>query len=235
MKIHVYSIMWNEEVLLPYFLRHYSGFADRIFVINDHSTDKTVEIAKKNKKVILLDFEYSRGLNENDFNRCFTDLYKKYSRKVADWVMCVDGDEFIYNESIRQSLETQRKNGVQIIKTTAYQMISDKIPQTKGQIYKECCWGLRSRGYDKPVVFDPALDITFGEGRHTIKSSQKIGPQWGKLCLLHYRYLSRDYYLKRSLESFARMNLSEDYKTYRINRGLNYYDKAIKSNLTKII
>ena len=39
--------MWNEEFMLPHFLKHYSKYADRIFIINDHSTDKTVEIARQ--------------------------------------------------------------------------------------------------------------------------------------------------------------------------------------------
>ena len=66
MKIDVYSIVRNDRYILPYFLRHYSTFADRIFIIDDHSTDNTVEIVKANPKVTLLPFEYNRGMNEDD-------------------------------------------------------------------------------------------------------------------------------------------------------------------------
>src|SRR3989338_1733301 len=109
MKVHIFSIMWNEEYILPYFLRHYSTFADKIFIINDHSTDKTTTIARSNNKVTVLDYKYKPGLDEANFNRCFTRYYKKYSRGVADWVMCVDADEFIYHPNLVQNLDYQRQ------------------------------------------------------------------------------------------------------------------------------
>lgn len=139
MIIHVYSIMRNEEFFLPYFLRYYSTFANRIFIIDDHSTDKTVKIAQTNKKVTILPFEYdiSRGYDEDDHVESITKAYKKYSRGVADWVMFADGDEIIYNKDIIANFEKQQKKGVRIIKATAYAMFTEKLPKTKGQIYEK--------------------------------------------------------------------------------------------------
>ena len=54
--IDVYGIVRNEEFLLPYFLRHYETFAYRIFICDDHTTDRTREIAKTHAKVSLLDY-----------------------------------------------------------------------------------------------------------------------------------------------------------------------------------
>ena len=234
MKIHVYSIMRNEEFLLPYFLRHYSLFADKIFIIDDHSTDKTAEIAKSNPKVQLLDFEYNRGLNEEDLSCSFEKSYRKYSRGVADWVMCVDGDEFIYNENIVNVLQRARKHGIRAIKSTGYTMVSEAFPTTKGQIYEECCMGSRCRGYDKPVIFDPELCVYFGDGRHTITLPEGVNCVKAKLLLLHYRYLSKNFFLNRSKESFARVEMSDKIKDYRIRRGLKWYDNSL-DKLIKVI
>ncbi len=109
MKIHVYSIMKNEEKFLPYFLRHYSTFADSIYIFNDNSTDNTVEIAKLNEKVQLLDYNYETGFFDGDVNTCFEKAYKKHSRCVADWVMVVDADEFLYNKNMEERMKEQKK------------------------------------------------------------------------------------------------------------------------------
>src|SRR5438552_12457573 len=138
MVIHIFSIMRNEEAILPYFLRHYETFADRIFIFNDHSTDKTVEIAKAHLKTTVMDFPYNRGLQEDDFSNCFQDAYKKYSRGVADWAMCVDADEFIYHMEILELLKRQREKGRRVLRTTGYSMVSQEFPTTNGQIYEQC-------------------------------------------------------------------------------------------------
>lgn len=234
-KIHVYSAMYNDEILIPYFIRHYSLFAERVFIIDDDSTDKTVKIAKSNEKVTLLDYKFGRGYNEEEHVECFTKFYKKYSRGVADWVICVDSDEFVYSKNILGNLERQQKRGVKIIKTTGYAMISKKLPKTKGQIYEELPFGLRERRYDKPCVFDPEVDIVFGAGRHFIKSPKEIRPQSGGLSLLHYRYLSREYFLNRSTNLLAKLDISDKLKAHLLKGGLKFYEKSLKSKLQKVI
>lgn len=226
--VHVYSIIWNEAFILPYFLRHYSLYADRIFIINDHSTDKTAQIAKRNPKVTLLNFPFKGGLNEDNFNATFAKFYKKYSRGKASWVMCVDADEIIYHKDILNNLSKQRQKGVRIIKTTGYTMIGKKLPKSKGQIYEECRLGVRTREYDKPVVFDPKLNISFEHGRHNIKPIVKILPVRAKLTLFHFKYLSKAYFLKKAQGTFKRTPSQAKYKEYRIKKGLRFYDEAIK-------
>lgn len=229
MIIHIYSIMRNEEYLLPYFLRHYSTFADSIFIFNDHSSDKTVGIAQKNNKVKMMDFKYNRGLNEDDFNECFTCAYKKFSRGIANWVMCVDADEFVYSKNIKDVLKTQKEKGIRAIKTTSYTMVSEKLPKGRSQIYDECFMGVRTPGFDKEITFDPSLDITFSGGRHTITISGGIRPVKAKITLLHYRYLSMDYLLKRNTESFARTPaMTTEIKNYRMKKAIDWYKNSFK-------
>lgn len=235
MKIHVFSIVHNDEYILPYFLRHYSLFADKIFIIDDHSIDKTKDIVRTNPKVELLDFEYKRGMNETDFNDCFEKSYKKYSRGVADWVICADSDEFIYHKDILEVLKKQRENGVRIIKSAGYMMVSEILPSGDGQIYEENNLGVRFKGYDKPVIFDPTLDIKFGDGRHTIKNLDNVSIERAKILLLHYRYLSREYFIKRSTHLYERANMDKRTKDYRMKRGLAWYNNALKMKLEKVI
>ena len=183
--------MRNEEALLPYFLRHYSTFADTIFIIDDKSTDKTVKIAKANKKVRLLDYKFTKdSYVEEERTACSEELYKKYSQGKADWVMCVDGDEFIYHQNLIAVLKEQQRRGAKVIKPSGYIMYSEGFPTTKGQIYKECFMGLRSQLYDKAVIFDPSIDVKFSSGRHEVYLPDGIDRARAKVLLLHYRYLS---------------------------------------------
>src|SRR3989344_9703473 len=147
--------------------------------------------------------------------------------------MCVDGDEFIYNRDIVSALENARAAGKRVLKTTGYTMMSRTLPKGNGQIYEECTRGLRAKGYDKEIVFDPNLDITFSDGRHSISVAEGLRPIKAKLVLLHYRYLSRDYLIERTKNIFARMDMSDEIKAYRLKRGLEMFDKNI-NNLEKV-
>jgi glycosyltransferase involved in cell wall biosynthesis len=222
-RVYIFSIMWNEEFILPYFLRHYETFADRIFIIDDHSTDKTREIASSHHKVTILDFPYKQGLVEADFNQCFEDCYKQYARGNADWAMCVDADEFIYGDILKVLNQNYRNHPV--LRATGYMMLDLNPPKKDGQIYEECFKGIRSRGFDKPIIFDPKFDLIFGDGRHSVNLSTKRD----NLKLLHYKYLSRSYYKERAAKVYPRTDMTDEQRRYRLERGLHYYDKNIFS------
>lgn len=228
MIIHVYSIMRNEEDLLPYFLRHYSTFADTIFIIDDKSTDRTLKIAKTNKKVKLLKYKFTEGFVENEHNECFKKFYKKYSRGVADWVMVVDGDEFIYNKNLVAILEGQLKWGSKVIKTAGYNIYSETFPTTKGQIYEECNKGLRTHLFDKAVIFNPSINVNFSGGRHETFLPKGINQIRARILLLHFRYLSIVFSIKRLINSTSRF--SDKKLLMHLRVALDRYEYGIKAS-----
>jgi len=238
MVIHVYSIMRNEEALLPYFLRHYSTFADTIFIIDDKSTDKTVKIAKANKKVRLLNYKFTEERHvQEEHTACFEKFYKKYSRGKADWVMCVDGDEFIYHKNLVAVLKKQKRRGAKVIKPTGYTMYSETFPTTKGQIYEECFMGLRTRSFDKPQIFDPSIDIKFSGGRHKVLLPEGIDRTRARVLLLHYRYLSLYTSIMRLIRSPNQPYHKKLVRNIRV--ALDRYEYAIlalrKGKLPKVV
>lgn len=205
MTINVYSIVWNEEFMLPHFLKHYEKYADKIFIIDDHSTDKTAEIAKAHPKVKYSLYQHE-GLNEDEFNDTFYEFYKN---NPSDWAIVVDGDEFVYG------LETLGDELPGVLKTKGQMMIG----QT-GRL--EDCKKVRMSTFDKPIVFDPSLDVRFGDGRHTVS----LPAQESKLELLHYKYPSREIYLRRALDCYPRI-MNAQHMSYRIKRGLDWYDSHV--------
>ena len=94
MKILVFTLTCNNADILPFWLRHYSTFADEISVWDDHSTDRTRSILKSNPKVILRDWPHKTGIDEDLFLAHWQEWYPK-ARGHFDWVMIVDSDEFI--------------------------------------------------------------------------------------------------------------------------------------------
>lgn len=92
-KIDVYTYMRNEEAMLPYFLRHYGPIARKIVVFDNESDDRTAELARQAGCVVIP--EPTRG--EYVLSRVSELLNAAYalSRGDADWVIVVDGDEFV--------------------------------------------------------------------------------------------------------------------------------------------
>jgi len=231
--IHIYSIVRNDAYLLPYFIRHYSTFADKIFIIDDHSTDNTKEIANSFPNVEVLDYEYNNGFNEDSFSQSLIDHYKKHSRGKADWVMCADSDEFIYHKDMKKVLKEQRDKGHRVMETLGYMMVSKELPSRGGQIYDEIKEGLIMPQYGKTVIFDPELNVTFGHGRHKTSIKELVTSGDVGIKLLHYRYLSKEFFIARSEHLYERAGYDKKTCDYRMKRGLKWYEDALKSKLLK--
>ncbi len=91
MHIDLYATCWNEERMIPFFLRHYEPLVDRIVIFDDGSNDHSLELLRASRKVELR--RLPSGLSSilmhmEEMNRCW-----KESRGRADWVIIADPDE----------------------------------------------------------------------------------------------------------------------------------------------
>ncbi len=201
MKIDIYSNMYNEKEILPFWLRHYETFADRIFVWDGGSTDGTLEMLKKHPKVILLPRD-QRGHDDNYYVNKLYPQYKEHSRGVSDWVIVVDADEFIYHPKIREILENFLKIGVEIVQCGGYAMISDEIPVTDKQIYEVIKMGVGSYSDTKWTIHLSKVDVLYRKGRHSTPFNFRGNYvnsryRYHGIKLLHYRYLGEKYIRER--------------------------------------
>jgi glycosyltransferase involved in cell wall biosynthesis len=205
MKIIVFAVCYNQAEILPWFLRHYSSFADEISVFDDHSTDGSREILQAHPKVKLRDWPHEPGINEDIFLDFAYEWYPK-AHPDFDWAIWVDCDELIYAPDVRAVLESAKD--FEVIRTTGYNMTGDGLPQGEGdaQLWQIMPYGISAEVYSKPVVFRPSAHVRWSRGKHRLESECKTTPR-PLLKLLHYRYLGGEYTARLNAKNFDRCGL----------------------------
>ena len=102
-KIHLYSICYNEQVMLPHFIDHYSSFCDKLFIYDNFSTDLSSDICKNNAKVEFLNFETGGEIRDDIYLTIKNNVWKR-SRGEADFVIVCDVDEFLYHDNLIEEI-----------------------------------------------------------------------------------------------------------------------------------
>ena len=187
MKIWVYSVCWNESMFLPFYLRHYSSFANKIIIYDQYSDDGSRSIASQNKLVEIRDYNVD-GIHEPSVTRLYDNCYHE-ARGKADWVILCDIDEIIYDPYIVTKLREYQDMGMTLASVVGYTMLHNELPHdNRKQVYRTYKQGVRDTVFDKKCVFSPKLDVDYDPGRHTAKFSPDPICSQPEIKLLHYRY-----------------------------------------------
>jgi hypothetical protein len=209
MILHVYAICWNEEKLLPFFIRHYSAIAEKIVIYDNESSDRSRIIIESSPKCEYKSYASDNQIRDDYYANIKNNAWKE-SRGKADLVIVVDIDEFVYcpTELIKE-LKRLKRLGLSIIIPTGYNMISENIPWDTSQNLTELCkTGAYWKAESKPCIFDlnaiKEINYTFG-GHHCRPKSlwQKLKNRFlvrivkNNILLLHYKYLGLDYTVNR--------------------------------------
>lgn len=208
MKILVFSLTFNNADILPFWLRHYSTFADEISVWDDRSTDTTRRLLDENPKVIRRDWPYPTGIDEDAFLAHWQEWYPK-ARGHFDWVMIPDSDEFLYSPDMLGTLRLAKSVGIQVIKPMGYNLVGDGLPKDDGhsQIYELNPMGVAAPVYSKPVIFQPEIKINWIRGKHDLENCNAVIGRETGMKLLHARYMGADYTRAKNNKNFARCGL----------------------------
>lgn len=239
---YCYSVIRNEEVILPYFLRWYSTFCEKITLFDGGSDDDTQEIARAHPKVELRKWEMGDQLDDTAFVDFANQQYKE-ARGKAHFVCFPDCDELIYHPNIRGLLKSYHRLGVTLPGATGYTMLDNKLPTTSGQIWEEMPYGLRDNIYDKTICFNPMVDLKWSPGKHGydvggwIVKPEHLGLPAAELKLLHYRYIQREYVVNRKKRNYSRASALNKEKSYGFTDfpsylegkySMSWYDQALQ-------
>ena len=243
--IHCYCVTWNEEVILPYFLRHYSSFCQKIIIYDQYSTDKTHDILKSFTHSTCEVIVRLWGENEkfNDFNNLAIkqNAYKE-SRGKADWVIISDCDEFLYHPILQEKLLYYKNIGINLPKVKGYNMMPDCEIDSMINLPDVYNIGEPYHMYDKPMIFDPALELKFSAGCHWLEyasENTKTSCDNEFLFLLHYRKLNLKYWIERSQQLGKRLsdiNLRANMGTHNLRNTdelIKDYNESLK-NVVKV-
>lgn len=216
MKIEAYTLAYNEEKMLPFFLNHYSKFCQKITIFDNHSTDGSDLIYQKFDKCELTIVKYDSGDKLND--QIYLDIKNNCWRdSSSDYVIIVDCDEFIYHTNIDNYLS---ENPSSSFKACGYDMCSDVFPVD--DIIQEITSGVRSPNYDKICLFSPKqiknINYNFGCHQAYPESYDNKSPYFDdSLKLLHYKNITFDYRYNKHLDYLHRMSEFNDKFGYGVH------------------
>lgn len=212
LRIHLYALCWNDVRMLPFFLRHYEAFVERFVIFDDGSTDGSLELLRAHPRVEVRQFvwqhpeSYVRSELEH-YNHCW-----KESRGIADWVIVTDIDEHIFHPDIGGFLARCFAQGVTVIPTLGYEMLSEQFPEPDEQLCKTRLWGAPAAEMCKMSVFSPneIRETNYSPGGHLAAPvGHVIAPPRDELLLLHYKLLGQEYTTTRHQELLTRMGKTD--------------------------
>lgn len=185
---------------MPFFLRHYSTVACKIFVQDCGSTDKTRDIVRENGAVLVEDEPW--GMDE-DRRRNESEIFVRECQGKTEWCLCVDADEFVVGD-FESAMESANEGGFDVIHTIGCTMMGPQFPKDDGrQIYDIAQTGVIS-GASKPCMVRPGTNFRWSLGRHFIESKDtKVAPP-KDLFLLHYRFMGLEYTESRHARNWER-------------------------------
>lgn len=178
-KISVVINTLNEEKNLPRVLASVKNIADEVVVVDMHSTDATVEIAKKAKAKVYL--HKKTGYVEPARNFAV-------SKAKGEWILIIDADEELSDNLVKR-LKQIAKNP----KADYY-----RLPR-KNIIFGK--WIRHSRWWpDYNIRFFKKGNVSWSEIIHSVPVTQGKGldlPPRENNAIVHYHYQTIEQYLER--------------------------------------
>lgn len=199
--ITIYTIAWNEEFMLPYFIYHYrQRFPEcTIIVYDNQSTDRTKEIAERAGCEVRTLYT---GNTLSD--RAYLDIKNNaWKEALTDWVLIADVDEHL--NIFESDILYEQSLGFTYIRAKGFNMVNLQHHMLPPM---DLTHGIRAESYDKIYCFNKTKvkEINYGYGCHRASPVGELMPSSFVYTCRHYKYLQLEYMIGRHKQFSKRMS-----------------------------
>lgn len=232
MRLHLYTLCWNEIDILPFVVDYWKRLGiEKAVVYDNGSTDGSIEFLQKIPFVELRHF-VTQGMNDIEQRNIKSSAWKE-SKGIADYVIVCDTDEMIYSNDLESVLQEMRDGGYNVLGMPWYaccfdtrpQYVEGKLLHELGTKYYKQQINVTHKHLGKFMLFDPNLidDMGFSVGCHMAKPtpSMKLFETKRAVTIHIDKGFSEDYFVQRRMK--MAVNLSD------VNKRHNYCFQYRKS------
>ena len=222
LEVHLYTLCYNEMALMPFAVDYWKTVADKVFVLDNGSTDGSIEYLQSIPGVEIIHFGDKTGFNDRLNMRVKNHVWKA-SKGKADFVIVTDFDEFMYAPDLRAELQGMKDRGETICKPRGYNVYSKDFPEyEEGKLCHEICGkAIADKMFFKVTIFNPneIKEMRYEPGAHNCRPLGNVRWYTGdNIFLFHHKNLGLDYIFKRN--GLYRKRLSQENK--RMGWGVQY-------------
>jgi glycosyltransferase involved in cell wall biosynthesis len=216
MKISIFLLCYNEEVLLPHTINHYKTRLPNanIFIYDNYSTDNSVNIAKESGcKIVLWDSN-----NEiNDFK--YMAIKNNCWKIVKDgWIIVADMDEWLC--VTEEDLLEEEKNKTCLLTIRGYNMIGESKTETLEDLdflnikrAVNCPEESKSLCFYRPAI----CEMNYSPGAHRCRpifSNEYAKTFYSKKTYInkHMNYLGLKYIIQKMIKRYERSHKMRQHK-----------------------
>jgi len=165
--VHIFLLCFNEKILLPQTIKHYRDRLpnSKITILDNYSTDNSVEIAKTFKNVEIVMFDSENILNEfiqtNLKNNCWKSV-------TSGWIIVADMDEWLCVDE--HMLKNELMKGTSILSVEGYNIVAKSLKDDLSDInLHNLQTGVQNIWESKKLCFlkDKIFEINYDFGAHT--------------------------------------------------------------------
>jgi hypothetical protein len=215
MRIETITFVYNEEFLIPFYLKHYD-FVDQFNICYDiRSTDRSKKILEENKKVNLIPVNFPGGWNTMIRQLLIHDVYDTIK---DSWVLNIDCDEFAF-------MDTAPTEGSNIYRIDFYNVFRH-VTETDLDINISVCQQ-RSHGYldslySKPILIKSGQVLSWTPGNHFLTNPAINQVDIPVYCRgAHWENADLSFCLKRRIKN--RRDIQSAYNR-RMNFGIHNHN-----------
>ena len=155
MKVDLYTIVWNEEEMLPFFVTTTCWSSATL------STTTAQRTARSKCLLHMIAWRFGHSLRTDPGSYVLSaqslhDAVWKESRGRADWVIIAAVDEHLYHRvGLGRYLRIAGRRGITAVPAPAFQMITDVFPSSQENLARTRRYGVPLDKYNKLSVLNP--------------------------------------------------------------------------------